>query len=66
MALKDWKKTNEGFVNKKTKHLILFGRTREFGGIQYVVNPQTFSIGEHFFKTELQAVRFAKSYMRKH
>lgn len=74
MALKDWDKRNVhgSFIASKNDIVIQISGNNKFG---YVLNIRdqrfrTFSIGptikEKKFKTKSKALKFARSYMRKH
>ena len=70
MTLKDWKKTkNQKFsVVYKTKDrsdaIHIFKKPiSQLWGIDFINKPLKY---EKYFKTKLQALKFAKSYMKKH
>ena len=70
MALKDWTNARDKneFYNKKTKETIIIydlaGRTGYWIKSNYFMGGKR-RLYKHF-KTKTQALKFAKSYMRKH
>ena len=72
MALKDWKKTSQGFENKKQGDTLFIYKEGNIFRKNY--NEKSWnlqmSIGNKIlfkiFKSKSQALKFAKSYMRTH
>ena len=68
MALKDWKKVKAGIMgweHKRLKILVRLGQEKgEFYNIKIIEYGRTTL--DKYFKTKSQALKFAKSYMRKH
>jgi hypothetical protein len=64
MALKDWKKTHED------KTLLIFEKDGKKVGVSYHDKLKRWVSGAEdnarLFQTKSQALKFAKSYMRKH
>ena len=71
MALKDWKKVGKDeWRNDKDNVLLIYESTQKFNG-KTIWSVRYGLIGGFYenldvFKTKLQALKYAKAYMRKH
>jgi len=70
MALQDWKRNKNathGWNNVKTKDYLEIGRIVGYDKFIYIVKlKHNNSISELFGGSESKALKFAKSYMKKH
>ena len=78
MALKDWKKTINGFstmvwANKKNKNEIWYSDDSDLENSKFRLRLKNMESNQYqklgsinYFKTKSQALKFAKAYMRKH
>jgi len=69
MALKDWKKAKGNvWINEKNNSIIDFGKGIFQYKEKYILNifKDNKRIVNKSFKTRLQALKYAKAYMKKH
>jgi len=73
MTTKDWKKTGKmSFADKKSsKEMIIYLKEYSIGKLWVVIVTEVKNVGREYiieksFKTKQQALKFARTYMRKH